>query len=328
MKSAVPDLSIVIPTWNNKPVLRDCLQSVFDSEPKVAVQIIVVDNGSADQTCEFLAERYPEVSVVRNEKNLGFARACNQGIRISDARYILLLNNDTKVQGGTLERLVSFMDAHPAAGMASPKLLNTDGSLQMSACMDYTNLKYALLGGFQLPFPLNRFIRPMAMPAEDYDRVQEVAWVAGTCMIVRKEILSEVGLLDENIFMYIEDMEWCYRLRKEGWKIFFVPDTGVVHLKHHSSQHQLEEVFKQDYVSKRYFIRKHRSRKAAAFFTLFTLTGSMIKLPVQIAILPFQNTQRASGISYKIKSHWHIIKFILFPHGRHEHQLFQKNERE
>ena len=317
MSPRVPDLSIVIPTWNNKSVLGPCLQSIYDSDPKISFQIIVVDNGSTDQTCDFLTERYPQVLIVRNEENLGFSRACNQGIRTAQGRYILLLNNDTLAQKETLDRLVGFMDEHPTAGVAAPRLLNRDGSLQMSVCMDYTNLKYAFFGGPRLPFPFSKFIPPMALPREDYDRAREVAWVTGACMVVRADALDDVGLLDENIFMYIEDMDWCYRFNRKGWKVFFVPDITLVHLKHHSSHDHLKEIFRQDYLSKKYFIQKHRSQKEAALFTLLTLAGSLVKLPVHVTKFLFQDDSRRSDIKYKIESHWHIVKFILSaPRGK------------
>jgi GT2 family glycosyltransferase len=319
-KSEVPDLSIVIPSWNHKAVLGECLRSIYDGRPRMAFQIIVVDNGSEDQTCEFLAEGFPEVRAIRNPKNLGFARASNQGIQMAEGRYVLLLNNDTRMREGTLDRLVEFMDAHPDAGVGAPTLFNPDGTLQMSACMDYTNLKYAFFGGEELPFPLNRFVRPMVLAPEDYDRVQEVAWMAGTCMIVRKEILADVGLLDEEFFMYLEDMEWCYRFRRKGWRIFMVPDTSVVHRKHHSSRGDLGGIFRQDYLAKRYFIRKHRSRRAAVLFPLLTLAGSLIKLPLHSArLLPADKGER-EAIRYKIEFHWHTVKAILGPLDNERHR--------
>jgi len=307
----IPDVSIIIPTWNNKEILGQCLQSLYDSKQNLSYQITVIDNGSGDKTCEFLEEEYPQVLIIHNERNLGFSKGCNQGISQAESRYFLILNNDTKVMNGALERLVQFMDDNPEAGLAAPKLLNPDGSTQMSVCMEYTDLKYAFFGGFRLIYPLNKLVKPMALPLEEYGRVREVAWVTGTCMVVRKEILDDVGLLDENIFMYMDDMEWCYRIRKMGWKVFFVPDAIVIHHKHHSSRHQLQEVFKQDYLSKKYFIQKHKSKKKATLFTLFTLVGSMLKLPLHSITYLFQEERRRKEIKYKIDSHWHIVRFIL-----------------
>jgi len=310
-----PDLSIVIPTWNNKSVLAECLASIDAAEPGIGFQVIVVDNGSEDGTEIFLGEKFPEALIIRNEENLGFARACNQGIRIAEGRYILLLNNDTLMKQGTLERLVAFMDAEPAAGLAAPRLMNPDGSLQQSACMAFMNLRHAFFGGYALPFPLGKLVRPMAMPEADYDRTQEAAWVTGACMIVRKAILDDVGLLDENIFMYIEDMEWCYRFHGRGWKIFLVADAAVVHSKHVSSRDRLPEVFRRDYVSKKYFFRKHRSRRDAALFSLCTLAGSLLKLPIHLADLLLQGRSAGEESRAKLGSHWHVVKFILSASG-------------
>ncbi len=312
MKEETPDLSIVIPTWNNKSVLGQCLESILDCRPGISLQFIVVDNGSEDQTAEFMRQEHPQALTLRNSKNLGFSRACNQGIGMAEGRYVLLLNNDTLVQPGTLERLVKFMDAHPDVGIAAPRLFYPDGSLQMSVCLEYTNLKYAFFGGQQLPFPLSRVMRPMVLPREEYDRDREVAWAAGACMIVRKEALANVGLLDENIFMYYEDMEWCYRFRQKGFKVFFVADTGVVHLRHHSSREHLQEVFRQTYLSKKYFVQKHRSNVTAALYSLLTLVGSLIKLPFHSARLLLRDKRDRADIRYRIASHWEVVKTILF----------------
>lgn len=312
---ATPDLSIVIPTWNNKSVLGECLESIDAAEPGIAFQVIVVDNGSEDGTQAFLDEHFSKALIIRNNENLGFARACNQGIRIAEGRYVLLLNNDTLMKQGTLERLVAFMDGEPAAGLAAPRLVNPDGSLQQSACMEFMNLRHAFFGGYELPFPLGKLVRPMAMPERDYDRTREAAWVTGACMIVRKEILADVGLLDENIFMYIEDMEWCYRFHCRGWKIFLVADAAVVHSKHHSSRDRLPEVFRRDYVSKKYFFRKHRSRGDAALFSLFTLGGSLLKLPIHVADLLLRGRGAGEEARARIGSHWHVVKYILSAPG-------------
>jgi len=309
-------LSIVIPTWNEKVVLEKCLRSVYESKPELPFEILVVDNGSTDGTCAFLAEAFPRVLVLRNRENLGFSRACNQGIEQGEGRYLLLLNNDAMVQEDTLECLIRFMDDHPEAGAAAPRLLNPDGGIEVSACMEFISLKSAFFGGYELPFPLNRFIRPMALPLRDHDRTREVAWVPGTCLIFRKEILNTVGRLEEDIFMYMEDMEWCYRMRMAGWKVYFVADTGVVHLKHHSSRHRLGDVFRQNYLSKKLFMRKYRSKMEEALFTCLTFTGSMMKIPVLLTGLFFKGERERDRIRYKVRNHLHLVRFIFLAERR------------
>jgi len=306
------DLSIVIPTWNRKDTLEECLRSLVHAGSRVSTEWIVVDNGSEDRTAAWLAGAYPGILLIRNEKNLGFSRASNQGLRRATGRYVLLLNNDALVQPGTLENLVHFMDAHPEAGAAAPSLINPDGSLHVSACINYISLKSALFGGFQLPAPLDKWIPPMALPLEAHSEVREVAWVPGTCLIVRRETFDRVGLLDENIFMYMEDMEWCYRIRQGGWKVFFVPGPGVIHLKHHSSRENLEAVFKANFQSKKYFFRKYHSSRTASVFALFTLAGSLLKLPLLAGQLPFQGQDAKQETQYRLRQHLVLIKYLLF----------------
>lgn len=220
-----PDVSIVIVNWNTGELLARCLGSL---RPRggLTVEVIVVDNASIDGSASLEAPPDDDVQLVLNVENVGFARACNQGIRRSGGRYVLLLNPDTRLVAGALEALVAFMDAHPEAGAAGPALLNPDGSLQPS--------------GGQLP-ALRRLlaihpllVRFLAVPDDplrhrDFGLVVEVEEVSGACLIGRRAAVEAVGLLDERFFLYYEDVDWCRRLRQDGWKIYYVPQARVVH---------------------------------------------------------------------------------------------------
>ena len=228
--SAEPDLSIVIVGYNSLPELGECLASVRDTGVCARAEIVVVDNASADRTVEFLEREHPEVRLVANGRNLGYSRAVNQGIAEARARYILVLNPDIVVFPDAIDRLVSFMDAHPDAGIAGSKLLNPDGSLQYSCRRFYTFwtlvLRRTPLGKL---LENGRTISNYLMLDFDHEESREVDWVIGACMIVRRTALADFGGMDERFFLYFEDVDWCYRVWQSGWKVWYVADSVMRH---------------------------------------------------------------------------------------------------
>ena len=218
------DLSVVIVNWNLCRLLLDCLRGLPAAASGLAYDATVVDNASHDGSPEMVSAEFPDVRLIRNSENLGFARANNQGIRLAAGRYILLLNNDTILPPGALTGLVRFMDEHPDSGAAGPRLLRPDGTAQPYA-----------FGGDPTPAYLLRrgLVRLLwRRPPHDWatERVQEVDWVSGACLLARGQAVAQVGLLDENIFMYFEDNDWCLRLRQAGWKVYYDPQAEIVHL--------------------------------------------------------------------------------------------------
>ena len=225
-----PDLSIVIVGYNSLPELERCLASIRDTADAARPEIVVVDNASADGTVEFLQRELPEVRLVANGRNVGYSRAVNQGIAEAGARYILVLNPDIVVLPGALDRLVSFMDDHPDAGIAGAKLLNPDESLQHSCRRFYTFwtlvLRRTPLGKLlQNGKTISRYL----MLEFDHEESREVDWVLGACMIVRRTALADFGGMDERFFLYFEDVDWCYRVWQSGWKVWYVADSVMRH---------------------------------------------------------------------------------------------------
>lgn len=213
------DLSIVIVNWNTVGLLCQCLDSIYRIGSQYIFEIIVVDNGSSDDSVAIIKQRFPEVIVIENKENLGFARANNLGIVAAQGRYYLLLNSDTIILPGTLDELISVADLHPDVGVISPKLLNVDNSLQESWA-SFPSLFSELLGqNFR-----NR--RPVPGVPSAYD----VDWVSGACMLVRVKMVQEVGSLDEDYFMYSEETDWCFRIKKAGWKIWYFSSAIIYHL--------------------------------------------------------------------------------------------------
>lgn len=281
MNSDQVDVSIIIVNWNTRELLAECLRSVEGCKLKVeghrsstfnlqsSMEVIVIDNASADGSAARVRERFPAVRLIENAANVGFAAANNQGIREASGRYVVLLNPDTEVAPGALETLAAFMDAHPRAGACGPRLLNADGTLQPSAHPMLTPGREL----WRLIF-LDRLMPRATYPMHRWDPAtpRHVEAIKGACLMLRRAALDQVGLLDEGYFMYTEEVDLCHRLALAGWELWWEPRADVVHYGEGSSKQAREEMYLQLYRSKIRFYRKFggeaRARQAMAFLTL------------------------------------------------------------
>ena len=271
------DLSIIIVNWNTKDLLLQCLESVYQTIKRVEMEVFVVDNGSMDGSIAAAKGRFPEVKFIQNEINLGFARANNQALSLAKGRYLLLLNPDTQVKKGAMERLISFMDAHPEAGGAGAQLLNSDGSRQNSIA-NFPSLATELLNKSLL-----RWFFPSVFPGKErnYPEPIEVDSVIGACMVVKRDAIEPVGLLDEGYFLFLEETDWCYRMRRTGWKIYHVPQAEVYHFQGKGVEMEKKKARVEYYRSLYRFFKKNRGR--LQWFIL--LIGSVIKLVVELVFM-------------------------------------------
>ena len=230
------DCSIVIVTYNSRAPVERCLASLAAHPPSAAVETIVVDNASADGTPALVRERFPSVRLVENAGNVGYSRAVNQGIRLAAGRFVLILNPDIVVRPGSIDALIDFMERTPDAGIAGAKLVYADGSLQYSARSFYTigSLVYrrTVLGRL---FPRAKPLRRHLLLDDPHESTRVVDWVIGACMMVRREALERVGAMDERFFLYFEDIDWCFRMGKQGWKVYYVPASVMTHTYERSS---------------------------------------------------------------------------------------------
>jgi GT2 family glycosyltransferase len=229
-------LSIVIVSWNTRELLRACLTAVkaeIDDPAHLLLaetEVFLVDNASKDGSAEMVGESFPWVKLIANADNLGFAKANNQAIKLCTGRLILLLNPDTEVQPTALKVLVDFLDAHPKAAIVAPQLLNTDGSIQRS-CRAFPTFKGMLfeLMGMSRFFPDQPRFREYKMLDWNHDDEREVDQPEGACLMVKREVIDQVGLLDEGFWMLFEEVDWCYRIKQQGWQIWFTPTAKVIH---------------------------------------------------------------------------------------------------
>jgi GT2 family glycosyltransferase len=272
------NLSIIVVSWNTQALLAQCLDSIPNTtHPTVltGIEVLVVDNCSKDGSVAMVRTHFPWVRLIENAENVGFARANNQAIRQSRGSYVLLLNPDTEVRQGALEALLKFMEASPKAGAAGPRLLNADGTLQIS-CYPAPTLSRELWRLLHLDafYPYGSYW----MQKWSTEGEREVESVQGACLLVRREVLQQVGVLDEDYFIYTEEIDLCYRIQRAGWHICWVPRAQVTHYGGQSTQQVAAEMFLQLYRSKLLYFRKHHGPAAASFYKFILFITGLVRL--------------------------------------------------
>lgn len=286
-KAAALDLSIIIVSWNTRELLDQCLASVFAEPFDGTLEVWVVDNASTDGSPEMVQARYPQVRLIRNDSNPGFSGANNQAIRQAGGKYVLLLNPDTKVIPGALNTLVRFMQASPSTGAAGARLLNPDGSLQDS-CFPSPTLFREFWRLFHLDTLVPLGVYPVKTWSTEHPRTVDT--LLGACLLLRRETLDQVGLLDEDYFMYTEEVDLCHRVKKGGWQLHWVPEAQVVHYGGQSTKQISEKMFFQLYLSKIQYFRKNHGRLAAQIYKLVVLSAAVGRL----LLVPFAVFEKAN----------------------------------
>lgn len=227
------NLDVIIVNYNSGALLRKCLDSIFAGNDRIALRIMTIDNASHDQSLKDAIASYPGLTIIRNRRNLGFARAVNQGIRNTGSDFILLVNPDAEIASGGIKAMLDFMSTHTDCGVLGGLVYYPNGKRQETA-RRFPTLATVVLGRrtsmlYRL-FPGNPFSRRYLLLDADFSRARQVDFVAGTFMMLRREALNEVGLFDEDYFLYVEDADLCYRMKRHGWKVWFTPDARCTHL--------------------------------------------------------------------------------------------------
>jgi hypothetical protein len=277
-----PACAIVLVCWNNKAYLKPCLRSLFDADMRSTFEVVVVDNGSTDGSQAMLRAEFPGVRIVQNDRNVGLARACNQGIECTQAPYVLLLNNDTLVNGRSLDRLIDFMARTPDAGAAGVTLLNEDGSFQ-GAWSGFSSLGQEFL----IATRLGERLWPGYPSHRQAARESAcVGWLSSACLLLRRAALSEVGPLDEEYFIYGDEADLQYRLIRAGWKVYHLPDAAIIHFGGRSMDRWRRR--KMVYRGKMLFYRKNYGtlKELGLRGLLFALTVGKTAAWVLVGALP------------------------------------------
>lgn len=293
-------LSIIIPSFNTSKLTQKCIaraRSVFRGLP---YEIIVVDNASQDDTRAVLKNKFPQVCLLANRQNRGFAKAVNQGVRRAKGDYILLLNTDAFVNQKILATL-NYLDARPRVGILSPRLVYPGGRLQANFG-NTLSLFTELLQTTQVYklLPWGRVIMPNALTRSRFYQIREVKWLGGTCLFIRKEVFARIGLFDERFFMYLEDLDFCQRARKAGFQVIFWGKGQIVH-QHHASARNTLQPWLYERASLKHFWRKHYPKRKMSLQLLMGLNA--LKLQAKTWKIKFKeknNRQDFRGNDKKI----------------------------
>ena len=265
-------LSIVFLNYNTRDLTRQALNSVLAAAEGLAVEIFVVDNASVDGSADMVAEEFPQVKLICNEANVGFAAGNNVALRQVTGEYVLLINTDTIVRRDALRTMVEFLDAHPEAGACGCKILDPDGTLQLDSRRGFPTplAAFCKMSGLSRFFPKHPLIAHYHMTYLDPEQTAEVEVLSGSCMMVRKAAMDQVGLLDESYFMYGEDIDWCYRFHQAGWKNYYVPTTSIIHFRGESGRGVPLRILYRKSRAMSIFVNKHMARRFR-FFPLWLL---------------------------------------------------------
>ncbi len=316
-------LSIVIVNYMAKDYLNACLKSILREE-NIKYEVIVVDNGSTDGSAEIVEKHFPSVYLIKSATNLGFAKANNIAIRQTNGKYILLLNPDTELIGSCLPKLIAFMESNPSVSAAGCKILYPDGRIQIS-CGCLPTFASAFWGGqtinilFKKCFPNRNFLGACGIIQEALDTQHEVETLLGACVILKKEVLEKVGLFDENMFMYFEECDLFYRIKKTGGKILYIPDPMIIHHTGGSIR-SIPQAVSYYQKSQEYYFRKNFSVKNITGFRILIMTSAILKSTSFIFIYPFCKKDHQQRLKTRISWHWQTFLYYLkfFYHTRNK----------
>lgn len=274
------DVSIIIVNWNTKTMLDDCLRSVVRSAAGESYEIVVVDNGSNDGSPDMVVAQFPQVRLIRNAENRGFAAANNQGMALARGRYVLLLNSDTRVSPGAIAATIRFADQHQEAAVVSCRVTGPKGGTQ-HVCYTFPSLvNLALsLAKLSMLFPRSRWFGRYRLTWWNYDEPRVVDAVAGCFMLVRRTAIEEVGPLSERYFMYSEDVDWCWRFAQRGWKTMFAPVADIIHFGQASSCQCASDMHLQERQSLLMFLESKSGRPARLVANAMFCLGSLLRIP-------------------------------------------------
>lgn len=316
------DVSVVIVSYNSRGVLEPCLESLEKQRIADRMEVIVVDNASSDGTPNLVRERYPWVTLIAGRKNVGFSRGVNLGIREAEGDFFLILNPDTVVREGSIEKLLEFMKGTPSAGIVGPKLIYHDGNLQYSCRRFYTwkvlVLRRTFLGKV---FKDSSAVSDHLMMDFDHETTREVDWILGACLLVRREAVESVGLLDERFFLYFEDVDWCYRMKQKGWKVYYHPDAVVIHAH---ARESAQKVINRSFIAHMASLIRYYDKWNSVFYLLKKYREIVKTLLFLFVDLAAFNLAFLSAYYFRVAL-GDIFTNPIFPIGAYERFVFFEN---
>jgi GT2 family glycosyltransferase len=298
-----PALSILILTYNDQEILAKCLDSLYKNNYRINFETIVINNGSAILAGSF-QDRFPNIRWIQNNKNCGFAKAINQGIKTAQAKYILVLNSDIILLPESFLPLIQFMDEHKKSGATGGKILNPEGIVQPS-CRRFPDYLTGLFNRTSLLtriFPNNPFSKRYLLSHWNHENIRRVDWVCGAYILFRKKTLLQVGCLDENYFMYCEEADWCYRAKKKGWKIYYIPQARLIH-SHRCDVYTPKKIINHHKSMYRFYCKHLRP---PIIFQVLIATGISLKVTLLLLLyslgIAFNNLPKTQKVSNKLSN--------------------------
>jgi GT2 family glycosyltransferase len=305
-----PMLSVIIVTWNGKRYALECLQSLFAQPLDTSAEIIVVDNASSDGTPEAIRTLFPKVHLVENDKNLGFARANNIGLAASRGRYVCLVNSDVVIPRGCLESMLGYLQASPDIGVLGPKMLTPDGEVGFSVMRLPTVWNtFCCALGLHAIFPRSAWFGGFMMNGYPYDAVDDVEVLTGWFWMIPRVALEMVGGLDEQFFMYGEDIDWCCRFLKAGWRVVFYPGAQALHYGAASSASAPTRFYIEMRRANLQYFRKHAGRLRTSGYRLATWVHELVRV-VGYSIVYCVNSCRRPEAAFKVGMSLSCIRWL------------------
>ena len=313
MTISTPDLSIIIVNWNVRDLLAACLRSLAPAREQLALQVIVVDSHSADDSVAMVRRDFPWVELIACTENVGFPKGNNLGLAQANGRYLLLLNPDTEVVGAALTTMIDYLASHPDVGALGPQLLNPDGSVQSSR-RRFPTLTTALFESTWLePLAPASILRHYYVQDVADGETAVVDWVTGACLLVRRDVVDQIGGLDEAYFMYSEELDWCRRIKAAGWQIVYLPTAQVIHHVGKSSEQAVTARHINFQRAKLRYFYKYHGKLAAWVLRSFILCNYIWQLSIEAlkGVIGHKRPLRWQ----RVQAYWQVIRSGLRPAG-------------
>ncbi len=307
------DLSIVVVNWNTKQLILDCLASIYRTVHHVTFEIIVVDNASTDDSAEAVCRAYPDITLIVNSSNMGFAGANNKALKRMRGKYAVLLNSDTVLTESALENMIDFMERHPDAGLCGPQLLNADGTKQTSVGnypVLLTEFMSKMLVRYLFP---EKYQAAFSTKQSTYDGPTQVDVIVGACMMARRTAIEAVGMLDDDYFFLYEEIDWCYRMHRAGWSVYHLPKVQIYHFIGQSRKEINLRSRAESWRSRYLFYKKTLHLSHISWFGLLFL--GVAQTAYQLIVYSILNVITLCSFK-RLRRRWFMFAYLLVWHLR------------